>query len=506
MLGQRVSGGSLLQDLRGIVGKAAARVEAFHQRVDQQPIDPKIGVGTMRQRLAETFGDFSSGLKDDKLLDTVDQLMADSTLHTTHPRYFGLFNPSVTPASVAADVLVAGYNPQLAAWSHAPFANEAERYTLRFLARRLGFDTDQVHANFTSGGAEANHSAIVTALVHQIPGYAQDGLVGESARPVLYASVESHHSIEKIALMSGLGREAVRAVPVDATTLRMNLEVLRSLIFQDRQAGNMPFAVVATAGTTGGGGIDPLPQAADLCVEEGLWLHVDAAWAGAACLSTTLRSCLAGIERADSVTWDAHKWLSVPMGAGMFFCRQPTSVHRAFGIATPYMPDQSDQAYDPYSTTMQWSRRFIGLKVFLSLVSLGVDGYRALIDHQVRMGDLLRQQLTAAGWDVVNDTPLPLVCFTRNELAGEGPANEGPANEGATNEGGASEGTAEEGIAKEATAVERVIDALSRENFWVSSIALAGRAPVLRACITNHATRASDIEALVKAATNAALA
>jgi glutamate/tyrosine decarboxylase-like PLP-dependent enzyme len=261
----------------------------------------------------------------------------------------------------------------------------------------------------------------------------------------------------------------VRYVPVDAA-LRFDLDAWRELIRADRGAGLLPLLVVATAGTTGGGIVDPLPELAAICREEAMWFHVDAAWGGAACLSPLLRPSLAGIERADSITWDAHKWLSVPMGAGMFFCAHPEAVGRTFEIGTPYMPRRTEDTTDPYRTTIQWSRRHIGLKVFMSLAAFGVGGYRDAIEHQARLGDLLRVELQRRGWRIVNQTPLPVVCFTHPLL--------------------------DEGVLSARTVASR----LREKNFWVSDVRLGGGSPVLRACITSYRTRPEDVKALASAA------
>ena len=164
--------------------------------------------------------------------------------------------------------------------------------------------------------------------------------------------------------------------------------------------------VVGTAGTTAAGAIDPLPDLARFCRSENLWFHVDAAWGGAAIISPRLKHYLAGIDAADSITCDAHKWFSVPMGAGMFFCRHPDAVAEAFRAETSYMPRKTDAPVDdPYTTTVQWSRRFIGLKLFLALAQHGEAGIAEMIEHQARMGDVLRESLKSSGWSIVNTTP-----------------------------------------------------------------------------------------------------
>jgi glutamate/tyrosine decarboxylase-like PLP-dependent enzyme len=394
------------------------------------------------------------------------------TVHTDHPRYFGLFNPTATWPGVAGEVIAAAVNPQLAAWSHAPLAVEAEKRCVDVLAARLGLP-ETCGGHLTSGGAEANSSAVLTALTAHFPDYATGGLRGIDAQPVLYASADSHLAWLKIAHATGLGRDACRLVDTD-TAGRMDPDVLAAQIKSDRQAGMAPFLVAVTAGTTGAGMIDPIHRCIDIAEAEGLRAHVDAAWAGAACLSDKLRPVLTGIQRADTITLDAHKWLSVPMGAGMFFTRNGAELTSTFTVSTSYMPGEIADTADPYTTTNQWSRRFSGLKLWLSLVAFGVAGYGEQIDRDVRLGQLLRDQLTATGWQVVNDTPLPIVCATHRTA----PPPESEASWG-----------------WHADLAERV----NRSGTaWVSPGGVAGRS-ALRACITSWRTQPEDITRLCDA-------
>lgn len=442
-------------------------IEHFPTEVRGLPVFRHAAPADVRTALESRYT-FEAPVPLDALTADVMRLLRARTVHVTHPRYFGLFNPSVRPVTVVADALVALYNPQLAAWSHAPAANEIERLTLRALMRALGWNPDQGIANFTTGGAEANLSAVVTALAHRCPEWAASGVTGPS-RPVIYLTSESHHSFVKIARMTGLGTDALHEVPV---TQRFTLDVsaLVSRIRADIERGQFPLMVVGTAGTTGAGLIDPMPQIAETARQFGLWFHVDAAWGGSAALSAGLRSAICGVEEADSVTWDAHKWLSVPMGAGMFFCRHPESVKRAFAISTSYMPQAAgEQTVDPYVATAQWSRRLIGLKVFMALAELGLDGYGAMIERQAALGDHLRDRLRATGWLIRNDTPLPVVCFSHPDL--------------------------QRGAVTTGQILETVYN---RGRVWISDVLLGGQERVLRACITSFQSTEEDVECLIQ--------
>lgn len=378
------------------------------------PMYPSGTADEIRAYLRDAY-DFGRPLSLDQVAADVERMMATWQTQVTHPRYFGLFNPSVTLASVIAETIVALYNPQLAAWRTSPAANEIERHTLGWLAAQFGLPAE-TQSTFTTGGAESNLTAAVVALTRAFPEYGTEGLRGLSVAPTLYATAETHHSFRKILHMTGLGRNALRLVPVDGDSKMIPAELER-LVAEDRRNGFFPLMAIGTCGTTTAGAIDPLQEIGGFCRATGLWFHVDAAWGGGAILSPALRHHLAGVELADSITCDAHKWLSVPMGCGMFFCRHGESVREAFRVETSYMPGRpADSAIDPYTSTVQWSRRFIGLKLFMSLAEQGADGYAATIDRQTRLGSLLRDLLVASGWRIVNRTPLPVICFTREGL------------------------------------------------------------------------------------------
>ena len=309
---------------------------------------------------------------------------------------------------------------------------------------------------------EANLSAVVVALTRAFPGYGEDGLRSLPASPTVYLTKEAHYGYNKIAHMTGLGRRALRTVAVDGR-LKMDIADLESQIAEDRSNGFAPFMIIGTAGTTAAGVIDPLPEIARVCRSEGLWFHVDAAWGGSAIVSPRLRQHLAGTEVADSITCDAHKWLSVPMGCGMFFCRHAESVAQAFRAEVSYMPGKrSGPVRDPYTTSAQWSRRFIGLKLFMALANHGESGYVEMIEHQATMGDVLRESLSNSGWKIVNSTPLPLVCFTRDGLD-----------------------------------ITQFLAALhERQIAWMSPVEISG-VPAVRACITSFRTTETDIQWVV---------
>ena len=465
----------LMQDAgtrRALWDRLVAAIESYLTGVGEARVTPELdltSITAIREALAPF--DFERPVPPVAALDFAVDSLWRWQVHTPHPRYFGLFNPATTPMGIAADALVAAFNPQLAAWSHSPLAAEVEQHLVRAFANRFGFDPARTEGTFTSGGAEANHTALATALTRAFPETGRRGLLALRSQPILYVSPEAHHSFLKAARLSGLGTEAVREVRVDAG-LRMRPEDLRARIREDREEGLAPFLVVATLGSTSAGVVDPIADLAQVADEEGIWLHADAAWGGAAALAPELKGVIEGISRASSITFDAHKWLSVPMGAGMYLTRHAGILERTFRVSARYMPREAATlgVADPYAHSMQWSRRFIGLKLFLSLAAAGWEGYAEAIRHQTAMGDLLRRRLTEEGWAVVNDTPLPVVCFVDAQRDGR----------------------------QSAAFVEAVaMDVVASGEAWISTVVLGEVGPALRACITNYRTEPGDVEALV---------
>jgi aromatic-L-amino-acid decarboxylase len=224
------------------------------------------------------------------------------------------------------------------------------------------------------------------ALAMRFPQSVEDGLASCGAKPVLYASGEAHHSLDKSAGLLGLGRRSLRRIGENAAA-QMDTTQLESQIAQDKAAGFAPFCVVATAGTTNSGSIDDLPKIAEICKRHALWLHVDGAYGAAAIFSDRHRELVHGIELADSVTIDPHKWLAMPFAAGVVLTSHPEALQQAFATSTPYMPKKTGSAplLDNFQVSTQWSRRMNSLKLWLTLQVHGRHAYEELIDQQLKL-------------------------------------------------------------------------------------------------------------------------
>ena len=434
-----------------------------NERIAVGSVVPTLDMGRLRAELAEL--DFETPRPLEELIPWTISQIEHGVVHMTNPRYFGLFNPAPSFPALCADRLTGAFNPQLATATTSPAAVEIESHVIRAVARRAGLPHDSA-GHFTSGGSEANYTAVLCALTHANDRFSSDGARAFDGPPVFYISRESHLAWVKIAHQAGLGRSAVRQVATDGTG-RMDANELARMIDDDRTRGSVPFLIVATAGTTNAGMIDPLVQCAEIAKERGLWLHVDAAWGGAALASGQLRTALAGIERADSVTIDAHKWFATTMGCGMFITRHATILPKTFQVATGFMPSNA-AAVDPYVTTAQWSRRFLGVRLFLSLAAAGWEGYARHVERAVHLIACLRRMLVERGWRIANDSQLAVLCVEPPDGAAD------PRRIGA-----------------------RV---LASGRAWVAVAKYEGR-DVIRICLTHGEATIDDIRTLVEVLT-----
>ncbi len=431
------------------------------RRVAEGAVMPTLDLTSFRSGLAGF--DFRSPRRLGEVLPWVIAQMEHGIVHVTHPRYFGLFNPAPTFPAQCADRVMAAFNPQLATSTTSPAAVEIEAHVIRSVAEKAAFPP-QAAGHFTTGGAEANYTALICALTRSHAAFATDGARAFEGPPRLYASRESHLAWLKIAHQAGVGRSAVRLVATDGSG-RMDPRALAEAITADRQRGAVPVMVAATAGTTNAGMIDPLAACAETARTFDLWYHVDAAWGGALVASERLRGLLAGIEQADSLTIDAHKWFATTMGCGMFITKHPSMLSAAFQVATGYMPSNV-ASRDPYVTSVQWSRRFVGLRLFLSLAVAGWSGYGEHVERSVELAGLLRERIAERGWRIANNSSLAVLCI-------EPPP----------------------GSPDVRSIVSRI---LFSGRAWVSVALFEGR-EVVRACVTHGETTSDDITELVNA-------
>jgi len=361
--------------------KLIDHIDAYYSSLPDRPVQLPA-----EQR---TYGPLDDPMPEDgadplTVLDEIWREMVDQGFHVPAANYFGLMNPTPTYMGFLGEALVAGLNPQLATLARSQLASKIEVETLRWIGERVGWP-GAFNGTFTSGGNEANFSGLAMALAQKFPGAIEDGVATIGAQPVLYASWESHHSLDKSAGLLGIGRKALRRIVVNKR-LQMDPEALDAAIDADSRAGRKPFCVVATAGTTSSGIIDDLPAIAEICQRYKLWLHVDGAYGASLIFSGKHRHLIRGIEQADSITIDPHKWLAVPFAAGVILTSHPEILERAFAVYAPYMPKAVDAVLpDNSKISAQWTRRMNAMKLWLTLKVHGRKAYEEHIDRQMNL-------------------------------------------------------------------------------------------------------------------------
>jgi len=446
------------KQIEDLLGRSLADAS---QRVLRGPVMPDIDMTDLRRELAAF--DFAQPRPLEELIDWAIDRLEHGTVHMTHPRYFGLFNPPSNFPSQCADRISGAFNPQLASSGSSPAPVAIEQHVIRAMAMRAGLPQG-AGGHFTTSGSEANYTALICALTRAHAGFADEGVRAFGAPVAMYTSRECQPAWYKIAHQAGIGRSALRLIATDGAG-RMDVRALAEAVAQDRRHGTVPVLISATAGTTGAGMVDPLEACATLARQSNIWYHVDAAWGGAALCSERLRGELSGIELADSITIDAHKWLATTMGCGMFIAREPAILSEAFRVGAEFMPSNAT-SIDPYLNSVQWSRRFMGLRLFLSLAAAGWAGYGIHVERAVEVIDCLKARLVAAGWSVVNDSRLAVLCVLP-------PTGFPPVRE----------------------IVRKV---LASGRAWVAAAKLEGR-EVVRVCATHGETALADVEELVAA-------
>ena len=340
------------------------------------------------------------GTKPEEILEAWRLRVLPNATHLGSPRYFGFVNGSGTMMGVLAEALAASVNMNVGAWKPAPAATEIERRTVAWLAELIGYPTD-CWGHFVSGGTMANFTAILAALRNVAPFDTTDeGLQGEqSGRFLLYmADHEGHSSVIRVADMLNLGRNAVRLVP-SREDFTLDVEALEALLDEDVSRGDRPFCVVAQAGSINVGAIDPMEDIARVCQERGLWFHVDGACGAVGAMLPEKRPLFRGMEKADSITLDPHKWLYINYECGCVLVREPEKLRRAFSLTAPYLRGALPSEHtglDYLEFGPQMSRGFRALKVWMSLKHYGVQGYRQLLSQNVQAAEHLDELVREA--------------------------------------------------------------------------------------------------------------
>ncbi len=425
-------------------------------RESDPPIDDRL-----RELLAAALPEGPTGVTE--VLEDARRAL-DESIAQTRPRFFAFVASSGLEIGVIGDLLASCFDANLAVWAAA--ATEIEGQAVRWVAEFLGFPAEA--GAFTSGGTVSNMTALAAARERALPGVRRHGM--GDARPTLYCSSEAHYSIERAAEILGIGSDSVRALPIDGDR-RLPPEAVAAAVRADRAAGLVPVAVVATAGTTLTGAVDPIDALADICEEEGIWLHVDGAYGVPAATTPSAAHLFAGLDRADSVTLDAHKWLYLPKACGVLLVRRREDLFHAFSHEEAYIPHER-AAEHMVDITLEYSRPFRALKLWLAFRAHGAQAFRDAVERNLQQARLLHRLVVEEERlePLCGAPPLSIVPFRH---AGGGDPDRHNAQ------------------------LVRLLQDDGR--VWVAPATVDGRVG-LRPCVVNFRTTDDDIRALVEVA------
>jgi glutamate/tyrosine decarboxylase-like PLP-dependent enzyme len=402
----------------------------------------------------------------DSLLEQLQRDVWPNIGNVQHPRFFAFIPGPSNFVSVMADALAAGFNPFAGNWMEGSGTSQIELITVDWLREMCGLP-ETAGGLFVSGGSMANLTALMTARCAKLD--------NRSENAVVYFSDQTHNSIEKALRVLGFAREQIRKLPSD-DVFRLRIESLQQAVVEDRAAGRQPFCVIANAGTTNTGAVDPLDELADLCAREDLWLHVDGAYGAAACLSERGKKLLAGIERADSLSLDPHKWLFQPFEIGCVLARDARLLKKTFHTMAEYLEDTrraEEEEINYYDYGVQLTRGFRALKLWLSLKTFGAAAFREAINHGFELAEFAESVLRQSNhWRIVTPATMGIVTF---RFVVEG-CSESEINE----------------------IHRRMVEAMAEDGFaFANSTALRGQT-VMRLCAINPRTTEEDIRATIE--------
>lgn len=380
--------------------------------VQSMPVLSNVKPGDIKNMLPQHPPERSESMEN--ILQDIDRVIMPGITHWNHPGFMAYFNSTSSGPGILAELLSAGLNVNGMLWKTSPSSTELEQVTLDWFRQMLKLDKDFWGIIYDTASVSTMHA--IAAARENISGsdIRTKGLAGGSEvnRLRLYASEHVHSSIEKGAITLGIGLEGVRKIPVD-NEFRMIPRKLEEAIEEDKKNGWLPFCVVATVGTTSTTSIDPVDEIAGICLREKLWLHVDAAHGGIAALVPEMRHILNGVEKADSLVVNPHKWMFTPVDLSIFFTKKPQVLKQAFSLIPEYLKTSVDSEVENYMDYgVQLGRRFRSLKLWFIIRYFGTDGIIERVREHLRIGKLFASWIDEHPmFERLAPVPLSTTCF-----------------------------------------------------------------------------------------------
>ncbi|HEX4965640.1 MAG TPA: pyridoxal-dependent decarboxylase [Thermoanaerobaculia bacterium] len=399
------------EDFRAAMHRVADLVADYLEGVGEKPVLPPVSPGEVRGALPPSAPEGPEPL--DAILDDYLRLIEPNVTHWNHPGFLAYFSITGSGPGIVGETLAAALNVNAMLWRTGPAPTELEERVCEWLAQMMELPPDfRGHVNDT---ASSSSLVALAAARHRLPlDVRVRGLAGRAEVPPLtvYCSDQAHSSIDKSAIVLGVGQENVRRIASDGD-FRMSVPALAQAVARDRAAGYLPMAIVATVGTTSSTSIDPVAEIADLCAREGIWLHVDAAYAGSAAICPEYRALMTGIERADSLVVNPHKWLFTPVDCSVLFVRDPGLLKGAFSLVPEYLRTaESSEVTNLMDLGFQLGRRFRALKLWMVIRAFGAEGLRERIRAHCAMARELAARVEAdPRFELAAPVPFSTVCF-----------------------------------------------------------------------------------------------
>jgi aromatic-L-amino-acid decarboxylase len=346
------------------------------------------------------------------MLADLDRVIVPGVTHWNHPAFFAYFDTAASAPGILGEMFSAAFNVNAMLWRTSPSATELEEVTTNWLRQMLGLSNDFEGVIYDT--ASISSLCAIAAAREAVEGLyvREQGLAASNTRLRLYCSEQAHSSIDKSAITLGIGHEGVRKIATDSE-FRMDARLLAGAIEEDRANGWRPFCVVATVGTTSTTSIDPVPQIAEICRRENLWLHVDAAYAGSAAVVPEMRWILDGCEHADSIVMNPHKWLFVPVDLSVLFCKRMDVLRQAFSLVPEYLrTGDPDEVHNYMDYGPQLGRRFRAIKLWFVVRYFGVEGLASRIREHIAMAREFAEWVDlSSDFERLAPVPFSVVCF-----------------------------------------------------------------------------------------------
>ena len=376
------------------------------------PVVPRVRPGDVAAQLPSSAPEQPESLE--TILADFERIIVPGTTHWNHPGFMAYFAISASTPGILGEMLAATLDSNAMVWKTGPAATELELRVLAWLRDGMGLSDEWF--GIINDTASISTMLALAAAREARPELRvrEEGMAGRSNLPTLrvYTSEQSHSSVDKGALTLGFGQRNIVHVPVDAE-FRMRPDALGAMIAADRAAGMLPLATVATVGTTSTSSVDPVREIAAICQREGLWLHVDASYAGVAALLPEMRHHFAGIDEADSLVVNPHKWLFTPVDISAMYTRRPDVLRRAFSLVPEYLiTHEQDQVVNLMDYGVQLGRRFRSLKLWFVMRAFGLEGLRSRLRHHCALATRFAEAVRAEpGWELMAPVPFSLICF-----------------------------------------------------------------------------------------------